>query len=179
MPFTRLRLLLPWALAAGVAGALLLPGLAPASPPAATGSPDVVAVNSRGTAKNVSDNPMRTVFEFDLYSLATGERIGTAHDDVFCSTSTPPPCQVFDAVTTFRLPGGEITNHVQVSVVPDPQRPGFFLVAARPEGKSIVSATGIYAGRTGSARLSGLDDGRAYPDELTVDDLWVIELDPR
>jgi hypothetical protein len=52
-------------------------------------------------------------------------------------------------------------------------------VAARPEGKSIVTATGIYAGRTGSVRLSGLDDARGYPNELTVDDLWVIELDPR
>ncbi len=181
MSFSSPRLLLLPLVAAVVAGALLFPGSAPASAPApaGAGSAEVIAVNTRGTAQNISESPMRTVFEFDLYSLATGERIGTAHDDVFCSTTTPPPCQVFDAVTTFRLPGGDITNHAQVSVVPDPQRPGHFLVAARPEGKSIVSATGAYAGRTGTVRMSGHDDGRGYPSELTVDDLWVIELDPR
>jgi hypothetical protein len=162
-----------------LAGMLALPGPAPAGDPAPFRWGDFMAVNTRGAAKNISTDPMRTVFEFDLYSLATGERIGTAHDDVFCSTTAPPPCQVFDALTTFRLPDGEITNHAQVSVVPDPQRPGQFLVAARPESSSIVAGTGAYAGRSGRVRLTGLDDGSRYPSELSVDDIWVIELDPK
>jgi hypothetical protein len=160
-------------LAVIAAGALVLPGVAPAGSEA----PKFMALNTRGTAKNISTDPMRTVYEFDVYSLATGERIGHANDSVFCSTKTPPPCQVFDAVTTFHLPDGTITNHAQVSVVPDPQRPGYFLVASRPEGNSIVAATGAYAGRTGKVRLTGLDDGSRYPNQLGVDDVWIFELD--
>lgn len=159
-----------------VAGALALPGTA-AGDPAAFRHGDFLALNTRGTAENTSTDPMRTVYEFDVYSLATGERIGTARDDVFCSTTTPPPCQVFDAKTTFRLPDGEFTNHAQVTVVPDPQRPGWFLVASLPSSNGIISGTGAYAGRTGTVKLTGVDEGSRYPDELTVDDHWVIELD--
>jgi hypothetical protein len=169
----RARLALVLALVAVAVAAVVVPGVAPAD----SGGGKFLALNTRGTAKNISTDPMRTVFEFDIYSLATGGRIGMAHDDVFCSTKTPPPCQVFDAVTTFHLPDGTLTNHAQVSVVPDPQRPGFFLVAARPEASSIVGATGAYAGRTGKVRLTGLDDGSRYPEELSVDDVWVFELD--
>ena len=169
----RLALALTVALAAVAAAAVVVPGVAPAD----SGGGKFLALNTRGTAKNISTDPMRTVFEFDLYSLATGERIGHANDSIFCSTQTPPPCQVFDAVTTFHLPDGTLTNHAQVSVVPDPQRPGFFLVAARPEASSIVAATGAYAGRTGKVRLTGLDDGSRYPAELSVDDTWIFELD--
>jgi hypothetical protein len=171
----RARLVLALTLAAVVVagGALVLPGVAPAD----SGGSKFLALNTRGTAKNISTDPMRTVFEFDVFSLATGERVGHANDSVFCSTKTPPPCQVFDAVTTFHLPDGTLTNHAQVSVVPDPQRPGFFLVASRPEGNSIVGATGVYAGRTGKVRLTGLDDGSRYPAELGVDDTWIFELD--
>ena len=162
------------ALLAVVAGASVLPGSAA---PAEGGN--FIAVNTRGQAKNVSDNPNRTVFELDMFSLATGEKIGTARDDVFCSTQTPPPCQVFDAITTFRFPDGDLTTHAQVSVVPDPQRPGWFQVHARSEGNGVEGGTGRYAGRTGKVRLNGINEGSNYPNELTIDDLWVIELDPK
>jgi hypothetical protein len=140
---------------------------------------DFIALNTRGTAKNISGDSMRTVFELELFSLATGEKIGTARDDVFCSTSTPPPCQVFDAVTTFRLPGGQIVNHAQVSVIPDPQRPGWFMVSSRPSEPTIENATGKWAGRTGRVDLTGVNEGSRYPGQLTTDDLWVIHLDPK
>ena len=169
-PWRRFHLF-PLAFAMGV---FAFPAAAPAEEPG-----DVLALNSRGLSKNISTTPNRTVFEFELHDLATGERIGTVHDDVFCSTSTPPPCAVFDAFTTFNLPGGDITNHAQVSVTPDPQRPGFFLVAAHPDADSIVAATGIYAGRTGQIRLHGHDDGRGYPNTLGADDLWSVVLNPR
>ena len=169
--FPRLALAL---FAAVLTGALALPG--PAVP--AEGGGDFIAVNTRGKAKNVSDDPNRTVFELDMFSLATGEKIGTARDDVFCSTQTPPPCQVFDAITTFRFPDGDLTTHAQVSVVPDPQRPGWFQVHARSDGNGVESGTGRYEGRTGKVRLNGINEGSNYPNELTIDDLWVIELDP-
>ena len=75
--------------------------------------------------------------------------------------------------------GQHITNHAQVSVTPDPQRPGFFLVASHPDSNSIVAASGIYAGRTGKIRLHGHDDGRGYPNTLGADDMWSVVLNPR
>ncbi len=170
---------LPVALLAVVAGALVVPTAAPAgdAPPFKHG--DFMALNSRGKAPNTSSDSMRQVYEFDLYSLATGEKIGTAVDDIFCSTATPPPCQVFDAKTTFKLPDGEFTNHAQVSVVFDPQRPGWVLVASLPSSKGIISGTGAYAGRTGKVILTGVNDASSFPAQLGVDDRWVIEFDPK
>lgn len=172
--FARLAFALP---ATVIGGALLVAGPVPAGETPSFRTDHFMALNTRGTARNISTDPMRTVFEFDVYSLATGERIGTANDSVFCSTQTPPPCQVFDAVTTFRLPDGEITNHAQVSVVPDPQRPGGFLVGARPTENSIASGTGAYEGKQARVRLTGWDDGSRYPNELGADDVWVIEFE--
>lgn len=136
-----------------------------------------MTLNTRGMRQNTSTDPMRTVYEFDVHSNLTGEKIGTATDSVSCSTTTPPPCQVFDAVTTFHLPDGEITNHAQVSVVPDPQRPGGFLVGARPETNSVVSGTGAYAGQRANVRLTGWNDGSRYPEELMADDWWMFEFE--
>ena len=109
--------------AALTGGALLLEpaGSAAGTPPFRTDT--FMSLNTRGMRENTSTDPMRTVYEFDVHSNLTGEKIGTATDSVFCSTTTPPPCQVFDAVTTFHLPDGEITDHAQVSVVPDPNGP--------------------------------------------------------
>jgi hypothetical protein len=178
--FTR-RILraLPVPLALAAVGALMLPAAAPAGDAPAFKHGDFMALNSRGKAPNTSSDSMRQVYEFDLYSLATGEKIGTAVDDIFCSTSTPPPCQVFDAKTTFKLPDGEFTNHAQVSVVFDPQRPGWVLVASLPSSRGIISGTGAYEGRTGTVILTGVNDATSYPAELGVDDRWVIQFDPK
>ena len=169
------RLLFALPLLAVVVGALALPGPAPASAPG-----DFLAVHTYGEkAQNVSSDPNRTVFKLDLFSLATGEKIGTATDDVACSTKTPPPCQVFDAITTFHLPDGDLTNHAQVSVVPDPQKPGWFQVHSESDTNTIVRGTGAYEGRTARVRLSGFNDGSEYPNKLTIDDLWIIRFDPK
>ncbi|HLF41862.1 MAG TPA: hypothetical protein VI854_10370 [Acidimicrobiia bacterium] len=169
------RPLLAVPLLAVVVGALALPGPAPAGEKG-----DYLAVHAYGEkAKNVSSDPMRTVFELDLFSQATGEKVGTVTDDVFCSTKTPPPCQMFDAITTFHLPDGDLVNHAQVSVVGDPQNPGWFMVHSESDENTIVNGTGAYEGRTARVRLSGYNDGSNYPNELTIDDLWVIRFDPR
>lgn len=131
-----------------------------------------IAVNVRGTALNESTDPTRLNFTTDLFSLATGQLIGTATDEI----EGAPPLVV--ATTTFRLPQGEIVNRMTVSVVPDPQRPGFVLTGARPETETIVSGTRAFEGRTGRVRLSGAVDGRNSPFEETFDDFFAIELNP-
>jgi hypothetical protein len=173
-PLVRLVLVMSAALAGG---ALLLEPVGSAGNPPAFRTDTFMSLNTRGMRENTSTDPMRTVFEFDVHSNLTGDKIGTATDSVFCSTSTPPPCQVFDAVTTFHLPDGEITNHAQVSVVPDPQRSGGFLVGARPEENSVVSGTGAYEGKKAKVRLTGWNDGSGYPNRLMADDWWIFEFE--
>ena len=168
---------LPVALLAVVAGALVLPTTVPAGDAPAFKHGDFMALNSRGKAPNTSTDPMRQVYEFELYSLATGEQVGTAIDDISCVASTPPPCQVVDAKTTFKLPDGEFTNHALVSVVFDPQRPGWVLVASLPSSKGIIAGTGAYAGSTGKVILTGVNDASGFPAQLGVDDRWVIQFD--
>ena len=173
LPFgRRSRLLLAAALAAAA-----LPQAATADEPPAAPRPELLAVNTRGTATNESTDPNRKVFTFELYSLADGSRIGSAVDDVACSSTKPPPCAVVDARTTFHLPDGDIVNHADVSVAPDPQNTGWVIVSARGE-KSIVGGSGRYPGRTGSVRVHGTNDLRRFPDQMTQDDFWLIQLDP-
>jgi|SRR5581483_3858132 len=168
----RSRLLLAAAIAAAV-----LPQAATAEPAPHSGA-ELLAVNSRGTATNQSTDPNRKVFTFELYSLADGARIGSAVDDVACSSTKPPPCAVVDARTTFHLPDGDIVNHADVSVAPDPQNTGWVIVSARGE-KSIVGGSGRYRDRTGSVRVHGTNDLRRFPEQMTQDDFWLIQLDPR
>jgi hypothetical protein len=158
---------------AAVAMAVLLspPSLMPSS--AAADEPvDMIAVNSKGTANNESKDQNRTVYTFPMYSLATGAQIGTITDDVGL-TSTPG---VVDVITTYRFKDGEIVNHMPVSISQDSQKPGWVVVGNRPEGNTIVKATGAYAGRTGRVRLSGVDDLNKFPGQVYQDDFWVIEL---
>lgn len=165
----------------GLVAACVLPvaavGIASADP--RPEGPEFITVNMRGTAPNVSDDPTRMVFEFDLFSVTTGEKIGTATDDVACKTNDLPGCPLFDAITTFHLPDGDIVNRATVSVMPDPARPGWVLNGSFPEGDTIIagSGTGDYADRTGRARLSGANMVLGFPFELTGDDIFVIELD--
>jgi hypothetical protein len=171
------RALLVLALIAGSAAGIAGIGVASAQP--APDGPQIIAVNMRGTSPNVSTNPARQVFEFDLFSLTTGEKIGTATDDVACKTNSLPGCPLFDAITTFHLPDGDITNRATVSVAPDPARPGWVLNGAFPTENTIIGGTGAYEGATGKARLSGANEVTGFPLQLTGDDIFVIELDPR
>lgn len=136
----------------------------------------IIAVNTRGTADNESTDPQRVRYTFPLYSLTTGERIGTGVDDATCVTTTPPPCAVVDDIATFHLAQGDIVSHALVAVSPDSLRPGFILVGSRPSSNTITQATGAFAGMSGKVRLSGGDDVRKFPATLVQDDFWVIEL---
>ena len=156
------------------------PRAASCSPVAGVPSrPDMLALNFRGTGRPELMAPDRFVSTVDLYSLATGERVGTATND-FAFTAHP---FVADHVITFRLPEGEIVSHDTVSFPPDPQRVGFFLNGIHPEGNTILSerGTGAYAGRTGRLRQAGYHDPTQMASRQLVayDDFYVIELDPR
>jgi hypothetical protein len=140
-----------------------------------------IPVRTLGTARNESSDPLRQRFTFPLYSLVDGSLVGTATDDIACSQSVPPPCAVIDAITTFRFtqgafPLGTVVNHAQVSIAPDVQRPGFIVNGARSSQPTIQGGTGAYAGRSGIVVLSGANDIRGFPGQLTQDDLWLIEL---
>lgn len=152
-----------------------------ASPMTAAAAGRYIAVRTLGTARNESSDPLRQRFTFPLSSLVDGSVVGTATDDIACSQSTPPPCAVIDAITTFRFtqgmfPLGTIINHAQVSIAPDVQRPGFIVNGARSSQPTIQSGTGAYAGRSGTVVLSGANDIRSFPTQLSQDDLWLIEL---
>ncbi len=138
---------------------------------------DVLALDVLGPAENKGTEPNHPIFHGKLYSLATGELVGTVIDDVQCITVHGAPCNVVDVHTTFNLPEGTIVNHMLVSVDPDPQRPGYVLTGARPEGNTIESATGIYAGRTGNTRLSGLVNLGTMPASAGFDDFFVVQFD--
>ncbi len=151
-----------------------------AAQPAATAS-QYMPVHTMGSAKNESSNPAVQSFTFPLYSMVDGSLVGTATDVLTCSQTVPPPCAVIDAATTFRFtqgafPVGTILNHAQVSIVPDPQRPGFVVNGTRSTQPTIRSGTGAYAGRTGTVNMSGTNDVKNYPNELIQDDYWLIAL---
>lgn len=81
---------------------------------------------------------------------------------------------VNDAVTTFHFAEGTVVNRAKQSIALDPERVLFAHVGIHPDGKSIDSGTGAFAGRTGKAHMSGHHDGREL---VTFDDFWLIELD--
>jgi hypothetical protein len=143
------------------------------------GQPAVLALNFRGTARPELMAPDRFVSTTDLYSLATGERVGTATHD-FAFTARP---FVADHIMTFRLPEGQIVTHDLISFPSDPQHPGFFLIGIHPERNTILPGrgTGAYAGRSGRLRMSGYHDTTRIAGEhlVTYDDFYLIELDPK
>ena len=135
---------------------------------------DVLALNLRGHAPNSGKEPTHPIFTGKLYSLATGEVVGDFIEDVQCVTTAGAPCNVIEATTTMNLPEGQVVSRALISVQPDPQRPGYILAGGRPDGDSIISTSGIYAGRTGKADLSGLNDLRNLPaGSIEIDD-WVV-----
>jgi hypothetical protein len=141
---------------------------------------DFIALYFAGRLPTQSSDHSRDFWTGDIRSLSTGEVVGTLRHEISCHEVTSFPCFVFTAVDTFTLPGGTIVNRATVSVAPDAANPGFFYHAGiHPEGKSIVSGTGIFAGRTGRAHMSARHDIREYPGHVTFDDFWLIELDPK
>jgi hypothetical protein len=133
---------------------------------------DYMPVNSRGKTK-VEMKDDRVILTFPMYELATGNVIGTIVDDI----KSPIPGFLFDVTTYFKFADGELVNHMMVSSAPDVQKPGWIIVGNRPTSPSIIEATGVFAGRTGKIRLSGVNDLTKFPNEVYQDDFWVIELD--
>lgn len=132
---------------------------------------DYMPVNSRGKTKpEMKDD--RTILTFPMIELATGKVVGTIIDDI----KAPIPGILFDVTTSFKFADGELVNHMLVSSAPDVQRPGWIIVGNRPTSNSIISATGVFAGRSGKIRLSGINDLTKFPNEVYQDDFWVIEL---
>jgi hypothetical protein len=139
---------------------------------------DTIAVRFATRLANKSADPRHLAWTGELRSLASGAVVGTLTHDISCLGAVGLPCLVFESVDTFTFPNGTLVNRAPMSAVPDPAAPGFFLVGIHPDGKSIASATGAFAGRTGTAHMSGRHDGREVPTG-TFDDFWLIELDPK
>ena len=114
----------------------------------------------------------RSTVTWPMYSLATGEVIGTFINDFQANG----PGTV-DAITSFVFADGKLVSHVKVSVAPDPAKPGWILVNARPDADSVVEATGVFVGRTGRVDMSGTNDLTKFAaGELFQDAFWIIKL---
>ena len=160
-----------------VAGVIVSPTLRPGAPPASAAieAPgDRLALHFRGTAQPEPAEPGRFQWSTDLYSLATGEKLGTG------THNTSPPSVVMDHVMTFHLPDGDLVAHSIESVTPDPQHPGVFLIGIHEREHNIVPqrGTGAYVGRTGKVTMSGWHDANKAP-AVTFNDFYLIELDPK
>jgi len=169
-------------LAAFVAGGIVSPAIRGGGPRAEAasavmgvgGSHDVLAFNFRGTGRGEPAQSGRFQFTTDVYSMVTGEKVGTASHNI------SPPGPVMDHVMTFHLPDGDLVVHSTESVAPDPQHQGLFLIGIHQPGNVVAEkGTGAYAGRTGKATMAGWHDGNKFPDQATFDDFYRIELDPR
>ena len=138
---------------------------------------EVIALHVSGMANSEPTVPGHLAYTVDVFDIKTGERLGSLHDEITCSSTTPPPCAVFDVVTTLRVAGGEIVNHAQWSGVPDPQHHGFLLVGSRPGAKTAKGSGGGYAGRTVKWEGSGSADVRNFPAQLGYDIFSVVTID--
>jgi hypothetical protein len=171
----------PVALAALLAGAIVAPTPRPSVPAAASttsvvgvgGGDDTLALRFRGTGRAEATEPGRFQWSADLYSLVTGEKIGTG------TNNADMRAPVMDQVITFHLPDGDLVAHNKESVILDPAHPGFALVGVHQDNNIAPErGTGAYAGRTGKVTMSGWHDGNKLPEQATFNDFYLIELDP-
>ena len=146
---------------------------------AAASPGDVIALRFAGRYPTRSVDASRDSWTGNIVSLATGEVAGTLSHEITCHGATSFPCVVFQSTDTFTLSEGTITTRGTESVAPIAAKPGFFHVGIYPDGNSIISATGVFEGRTGRAILQARHDGREYPGHVTFEDFWLIELDPK
>ncbi|MDQ3947390.1 MAG: hypothetical protein M3357_19970 [Actinomycetota bacterium] len=148
-------------------------------PAATTDDADKILVRFNGRYENEATEPGLFRFVGDMLS-PSGERLGTQIHQAKCSTTTPPPCGVFDVEETFQFPDGSITVKTPESAAIDPQYPDHLLVGVHTQQDNIAEATGIFAGRTGRGRASGWHDlSELQQGYATFNDFWLIELNPR
>ena len=148
---------------------------------AANASPslgDSFGLNFRGGAQREPTAPDHFQYTNPIYSLANGEKVGTATHHYFF---TEKPL-VVDHTMTFHLPDGDLVAHQLESAGQDAQYPpgAQFLIGIHPQGKTIdpSRSTGAYKGRTGKLRMAGWHDTRKFPEETIFDDFYWIDLDP-
>jgi hypothetical protein len=151
--------------------------------PASATPGDVIAIRFTGELPNQKaySSPGFFLFSGNMTS-PRGEVLGTLTHEAVCAVTPPPPCLVFDVTSTFDFagdgsPGGRIVNQAKLSAAPDPQHPGQLLVGIHQPESTIVEMTGVFAGRTGRAQMSGRQDCGSCPEFMTFDDFWLIELD--
>jgi hypothetical protein len=160
-----------------VSGGVVSPTMRLGVPAAAATSAvpgDRLVLNFRGTGHREPAERGRFQYSTDVYSLATGERVGVGNNNV--DLRVP----IEDHVITFHLPDGDLVAHSKQSVMPDPQYPGFAVVGIHQDNNIVPEkGTGAYAGRTGKATMSGWVDGRKLPGEATFNNFYLIELGPK
>jgi hypothetical protein len=140
---------------------------------------DTIAVRFNGRYKNEATEPGLFRFTGDMLS-ATGEKLGTQIHQAKCSTTAPPPCEVFDVEATFQFPDGSIKVKSLESAPSDPQYPDHLIMGIHPEEDNVVEVTGAFAGRTGKARMSGWHGiSEIQSGYVSFDDFWLIEFNPR
>jgi hypothetical protein len=138
------------------------------------GSSDTLALRFRGTGHQEPTEPGRFQWSTDVYSLVTGEKVGTGTNNA--DLRVP----IEDHVITFHLPDGDLVVHSKQSVMPDPQYPGFAVAGIHQDNNIVADkGTGAYAGRTGTATMSGWVDGRNLPEQAAFNNFYLIEFDPR
>ena len=173
----RIRLGVLVVLAALSVGGFVTPTKSVGVPAAAatTAAPaDRLVLNFRGTGRREPTDPRRFQYSTDVYSLATGEKVGTG------TNNTDLLVPIEDHVMTFHLPDGDLVAHSRESVMPDPEHPGFAVVGVHQDHNIVAErGTGAYAGRTGKATMSGWVEGDKLPAEATFHNFYLIELDPR
>jgi hypothetical protein len=169
----RVLVVLAALVAGGIVSATIRVGVPTAD--AATAAPgNRLALNFRGLGSLEPAEPGRFQWTTDLFSMATGEKVGTA------TNNADLRAPMMDHVMTFHLPDGDLVAHSTESVIPDPQYPGYALIGIHPREDNIVAGkgTGAYAGRTGTVTMSGWHDGSKLPGQATFNDFYLIELDP-
>ena len=140
---------------------------------------DTLAFRFAGRVASHSPNPQHLVFDGDLTSLASGEKVGGFTWDLTCGQAVGFPCGVYEVTNTFRLADGTLVSRGMASIAPDPTGPGFVHVGIHPSADNIIDATGALTGRTGRAHMSGRHGGQEFPAFVSFDDFWLVELNPR
>lgn len=123
-------------------------------------------------------------FDVDAIDLNKDQVVGTGTDCLIVMSEPDEPLSVL-GTTYFDLQGGNsIVTRGLTSVQPKTGALGGFthVTGATPSGgNDILDGTGVYAGKTGSARLSGLVNLGSFNgnegETITFDCLFVIDLD--
>jgi hypothetical protein len=103
---------------------------------------DTLAFRFAGRVASRSPNPQHLVFDGDLTSLASGQKIGAFTWDLTCGQAVGVPCGVYEVTNTFRLADGTLVSRGMASVAPDPTGPGFFHVGIHPADDDIIQTPG-------------------------------------